>query len=96
MVVRSTEPSLRTDHRENHPLLHGDAFRGESGLLQTFNHGEAVVTLPRENSAGEHKAEDNQAWGEEHGGDTEGLGDRLSYRVTEYEMIRGLSSEFIL
>ena len=86
MVVRSTESCVRADHREDHPLLHGETFLRESGLLQPGHHGEAVVAFPSENRAGNKKNEDSQAWceEEEHGG-------RLQrYRVSEHEVITDL------
>ena len=69
MVVRSAQSRLRTDHGEDHPLLHRDTFRRESSLLQAGNHGETVLTFPRENGAGEDKTEDDQDWCEVHRGD---------------------------
>ena len=57
MIVRSPQVSIRTDHVEDHPLLHGDAFIGESGLLETCHHSGAVVAPPREDGGGEEESE---------------------------------------
>ena len=76
MVVRSAQSRLRTDHGEDHPLLHRDTFRRESSLLQTGNHGETVLTFPRENGAGEDKTEDDNM--EEDVDDDSSVSDSLS------------------
>ena len=57
MIVRSPQVSVRTDHVDDHPLLHGDAFIGERGFLEAGNHGGAVIALPTEHGGGEDESE---------------------------------------
>ena len=51
-------PTIRSDHAEDHPLLHGDALVGECCGLETRHHRVAVLAPVAEDGGGRGEAED--------------------------------------